>query len=176
MSFDVTKEYDVQDLTDVKADKSLFPATKGLKVRIQTAGPQTNKDKDIYSIKLELRVVDGIEQTNPETGETKMAYVNKPLFTGLLDLVYGADMSVKDRANNKWWKNNQHLVEFKNFCKALDLPLAGLKINDDFYGDLIGKEILVDVTHEAETANDSEGKKVKTGEFREKLRNWKKVS
>ena len=168
--FQVTEEVDVVDLTDVKKDKQLFPVTSGLKVRINKAATQANKDKDIYSLKLELRIVDGLANN-----EGVMQYINKPLFTGIMDLVYGAKLDVKDRASNKWWKSSQHLVEFKNFCKGLDIDLKGIKVDDSFLSNLIGKEILVDVTHEAQTMNDAEGNKVKTGEFREKLKNWKKA-
>jgi hypothetical protein len=168
--FNVTDPYDVQDLTDVKQDKNLLPVTKGLKVLISKAAPQANKDKDIYSLKLELRIVDGIQNADGVA-----QYINKPMFTGIMDLVYGADTTVKGRSESNWWKNKQHLVEFKNFCKALDISLSGIKINDDFFTELIGKELLVDVTHEAETATDATGNRVKTGEFREKLKNWKKA-
>ena len=169
--FDVVDGYDVQDLTDVKAEQNLTPVAKGLKVRIAKASNQANKDKDIYSLKLELRIVDGIVNNDGVA-----QYVNKPLFTGIMDLVYGAQLDVKDRSNNKWWKASQHLVEFKNFCKALDIELKGIKIGDEFFSNLIGKEVLVDITHEAQTMNDAEGNKVKTGEFREKLKGWKKAS
>lgn len=170
-SFEVVDSYDVQDLTDVKQDKNLLPVTNGLKVRISKASAQANKDKDIYSLKLELRIVDGIPSP-----EGVMQYVNKPMFTGVMDLVYGAKTDIKGRDTNKWWKNKQHLVEFKNFCKALDIPLGGIVINDDFFSNLIEKELLVNVKHEAQTMTDTQtGEKVKTGEFREKLSGWKKV-
>lgn len=171
--FEVVDEYEVQDLTEVKAERNLLPVTKGLKVRINKAATQMNKAKDIYSLKLELRVVDGIMDT--ATGDPK--YINKPLFTGIMDLVYGAkDAATRDKPGKSWWKNLQHLVGFTEFCKALDIPSKGIKINDEFLSNLIGKEILVDVTHEAETATNSEGDKVATGDFREKLKNWKKVA
>ena len=169
--FDVTDRYEVQDLTNIKQESTLMPVTKGLKVRISKASTQENKDKDIYSLKLELRVVDGILNN-----EGIAQYINKPLFTGIMDLVYGAKLDVKDRANNKWWKNNQHLVEFKNFCNALDIPLSGIKIDDEFIANLINKEFLVDVLHEAQTLPDADGNRVKTGEFREKLKNFKKAA
>lgn len=169
--FEVTDAYDVQDLTDVKQDKNLLPVTNGLKVRIAKASKQENKDKDIYSLKLELRIVDGIPNADGVA-----QYVNKPMFTGIMDLVYGAKTDIKARDTNKWWKNKQHLVEFKNFCKALDISLSGIVINDEFFSNLIGKEVLVNVTHEAQTMADPQtGEKVKTGEFREKLKGWKKV-
>ena len=168
--FEVMDGYDVADLTDIKQESNLTPVTKGLKVRIAKASNQANKDKDIYSLKLELRIVDGIVNS-----EGVAQYVNKPLFTGIMDLVYGAKLDVKERSGNKWWKNNQHLLEFKNFCKALDIPLSGIKITDKFFSNLIGREVLVDVTHEASTTLDSDGNRQKTGEFREKLKNFKKA-
>lgn len=174
--FDVMPEYEVADLTDVKQDRDLFPVTSGLKVRINKAGNQANKDKDIFSLKLDLRPVDGIQVTDPESGETTAKFVNKPIFTSIMDLVYGADLSVKDRATNKWWKNNQHLVEFKNFCTALDIPVKGIKVNDEFFSSLIGREILVNVLHEADSKKDETGKKVSLGTFSQKLKGWKKSS
>lgn len=165
------EQYDVQDLTDVKADKNLFPVTKDLKVRINAADTQMNKNKNIYALKLELRTVEPTE-----VGEGNTIKANYPLFTGLMDLVYGADLTVDERGDNKWWKNNQHLVEFKNFLKALDMPLAGIKVNDQWLSDLIGRELLVSVLHEANKVADPEtGKKVATGDFSQKLKNWKKA-
>ena len=163
--FDVTEEFDVQDLTDVKADKNLFPATKDLLVRVNKASTQMNKNKNIYSLKLELRTVN-----ETPMAEGKVIKAEYPIHTSIMDLVYGADMKVDDRENNKWWKNSQHLVEFKNFCKALDIPLSGIRVNDGFLADLLGREVLVTVVHEAEKVN-----KVATGEFNQKLRNWKKA-
>src|SRR3990167_834664 len=150
--FEVVDEYEVQDLTDVKAEKNLFPASKDLKVRIEKGETAMNEDKDIYSLKLTLRVVDGIPG---EGGE--MVRINAPIFSGFMDLVYGAKIDVKGRADNKWWKNNQHLVEFKNLLNALDIPLKGVKVNDQFISDMLSKELLVTVRHDAETIADPNG-------------------
>lgn len=174
--FDVIDEVEVADLTDVKQDRDLFPVTSGLKVRINKASKQQNKDKDITSLKLDIRPVDGIQVTDPESGETVAKYVNKPIFTSIMDLVYSADTKVKGRGENKWWKNNQHLVEFKNFCVALDIPLSGIKVNDQFLSDLVGRELLVSVKHEADSKKDEQGKKVLLGTFSQKLHSWKKAN
>ena len=168
--FEVVDQFEVQDLTDVKAEKNLFPVVKDMKVRINKAALQTNKDKDIYALKLELRVVDGIPNADGEIGR-----VNQPIFNSLMDLVYGANTEVKGRDTNKWWKNKQHLVEFKNFVTALGLPLSGIKVNDEFLSNMIGQEVLVSVKHEAETTTDDQGNKVKTGDFQQKLYGWKKA-
>lgn len=174
--FDVSNDVEVADLTDVKQDRNLFPVCKGLKVRINKAASQQNQDKDISSLKLDVRPVEGLEVTDPDSGETLHKYVNAPIFTSIMDLVYSADLSVKGRSENKWWKNNQHLVEFKNLCVALDIPLKGIKVNDQFLSELIGKEVLVSVKHEEDTKKDEHGKKVKLGTFSQKLYGWKKVA
>lgn len=174
--FDVIDEVEVADLTDVKEDRQLFPVTSDLKVRINKASKQQNKDKDITSLKLDVRPVDGIEVTDPDSGETTQKYVNAPIFTSIMDLVYSAKLDVKGRDSNKWWKNSQHLVEFKNFCAALDIPLKGIKVNDQFLSDLVGRELLVSVKHEEDSKKDEQGKKVKLGTFSQKLYRWKKAA
>jgi len=86
--FNVQEPLDVQDLSDVKEEKNLTPVTKNLKVRVAKAGLMSNENKEqnkvanIKSLKLELRIVDGIATVDTESGETIMKYVNKPLFTG----------------------------------------------------------------------------------------------
>lgn len=168
--FEVVDGYEVQDLTDVKADRNLFPVTKDLLVRIDKAAVQTNKNKNIYALKLELRTVN-----ETQVSEDKVIKANYPLFNGLMDLVYGAKMDVDGRAENKWWKNSQHLVEFKNLCKALDISLTGIKVNDEFLSSLLGREVLVSVVHEVEKVTNEAGEKVPTGEFNQKLKGWKKA-
>ena len=50
------------------------------------------------------------------------------------------------------------------------------QLRDEFVAELIGKELLVDVVHEAQTNMDaSTGERTKTGEFKEKLKGWKKA-
>ncbi len=168
--YEVIDAFDVQDLSEVKQDSNLFPATKDLKVRIAKAQTQKNKDEDIYSLKLELRVVDGIPNNDGGTSR-----VNAVLFNSLMDLVYGANTEVKGRSENRWWKNKQHLVEFKNLMNALGISLSGIKINEEFLSSLVGQEVLVTVRHEAETIKNSDGTKTKTGSFQQKLGNWKKA-
>lgn len=189
---EVTQEVEVQDLTDVKQERSILPVTKALKVRIAKAGtvsnanPEKGKVADTKGLELELRVVDGIEQEDKESGEITMKFVNKPLFVSrALELCYWADMNaVAESGKNKgkvrteipWWSKKQQYVGFKAFCEALGLPLKGLKVNDAFLAELVGKELLVDVQHEAQTAANAEGAYVSTGEFRERLTNWKKAA
>lgn len=190
--FQVTDEQEVADLTETKEQRSIMPVVKALKVRIakgevaSNANPKEGKVADIKGLKLEVRVVEGVETHDQETGEVSFKYVNKPLFTGLMDLVFWADLEVvgtkgknagKARKDVDWWKNDQHRVEFKKFLTALDLPLKGLKINDEFFANLSGREVLVDIQHEKEQVlNPETGAYVDTGRLSERLKNWKKAA
>lgn len=174
--FNVNEPVDVQDLAEVKEERSLTPPAKVVKVRISKAAVQTTQDKDIKSLKLELRIADGIPMVNKESGETEMRYQNKPLFTGIMDIVIWADLSVKERSTKDWWNKKQHLIGLKQFCQALDIPLTGLQVNDEFISSLIGRELAVDIQHEEETVLNEQGKREKTGTYRERLRNWKKIA
>ena len=182
--FDVLEDIEVEDLTTVRETRSVMPAVSGLKVRIHKAAVQSNNDDDIKSLRLQLHVVDGIE-TATDDGSVEYKYKGKMLFTGLMDLVFKADLTVvsknpkhggKRREEVDWWKNHQHRVEFSKFCKALELPLQGLRVNDDFLNQITGQEITVDVKLEAETQADADGNRYATGQFRERLKNWAPVS
>lgn len=166
--FDVTDEINVGDLSEIKEDRQLVPVTKALKVRISKASVMENKDKDLKGLKLEIRIVDGIQDAN---GVAK--FVNKPLFTGIMDLCFYADPETR---NSTWFQNKQHMIEFKKFCTAIGVDIKDVRINDAFLSDLIGKEVLVDIQHEEDTAPDETGTRQKLGTFRERLRNWKKVA
>ena len=114
--FEVTEEIMVGDLTEVKEQRSVIPPTQNLKVRINKAGVQENKNKDIRSLKLDLRIVDGIEVLDKESGVSELKYVNKPLFTNLMDLCFWADPSTK---NSNWFVTKQHLLGLKKFFISL---------------------------------------------------------
>lgn len=168
---EVPEEVIVGDLTDVVETKNILPVAQRVKMVIRKAETQATKAKDIKSLKLELRIVDGIANA-----EGIPQYVNKPVFTGLMDLVYWGDLSVKGRDQKSWWTTKQYLIEFKKFCKALDLDLKEVKVNEDFLEALKDREICVDVQHEEETALDeATGQRVKLGTFKERLKNWRKA-
>lgn len=173
--FEVTEETEVQDLTEVKEQRTLVPATKDVKFVIYNASTQASKDKSIKSLKLELQIVDGIEVFNPETQEKEIKFIGRKMFTGFMDLVYWADMTKAGRTDSDWWKNNQHLVGFKQLCMALGISLAGIKVNDKFVTELVGRNVLATITHEEDTAVDEKGARQKTGVFRERLKFWKKA-
>lgn len=170
--FDVTDEVIVQDLDEVKEQRHLTPATNDVKVKISKASIIENKAKDIKGLKLEVRIVDGIPVQNEDTGDMEIKYVNKPEFTSVMDLCFWANPETR---NSKWFKNRQHLLQFSKFIKALGLDMKEVRVNDDFLESLIGQELLVNIIHEERTIKDEEGKRIGTGIFDSRLKEWKKI-
>lgn len=173
--FQVTDEIDVPNLEDIKEQRTLKPAAKDVLFSIVSAAIITTNNKDIKSLDLRLRIVDGIDVMDKDSGEMEKKFIGAIMPTGHMTLVVWADKMVGERPNSDWWKNDQHMVGFKQFCMALDIPLSGIKVNDDFLASLAGREVRATIVHEEETVKDAEGKKQKTGTFREKLRFWKKA-
>lgn len=176
----VTDPIVVEDMSEVKEKRSLTPIAQKVKVRINKASVQTSNAGDIKGLNCELRIVDGIEVLDHETGMSELKYVNKPLFTSMMDLCVWAAASKSDPSVNpkyQWWKDKQHLVGFKQFLTALGYDVkTPPTINDDFLQELIGREILIDIQHEEESAVDQNtGERKKLGTFRERVRNFRSI-
>lgn len=170
--FSVVDEVVVGDLTAVQ--QAITPVAQGVKVRIAKASVDTSKDKALKSLKVELKIVDGIPVQSADTGELKFKFQNKSLFPGFMELCIWADSTVK---NTQWYKNQQHLLGFKQFCQALEIDIKDVKINDEWLASLIGRELLVSIRHEEETAvNPETGKREKTGTLRERIGQFKKAA
>lgn len=171
VEFQVTDEVVVGDLTAVQ--QAITPVAQNVRVRIAKATVDKSKDGALKTLKTELRVVEGIPVVNQTTGEAELKFQNKPLFPGFMELCVWADPSVK---NTQWYKNQQHLLGFKQFCQALDLDIKSVRINDEFITSLIGRELLISIRHEEETAvNPENGKREKTGSLRERIGQFKKA-
>lgn len=173
--FQVTDQIDVPDLSEIKEQRTLIPATKDVLFRINSGAVIATNNKDIKSLDLELEIVDGISVLNKETGEQEVKFIGRKMRTGHMTLCVWADKTVGARPSSDWWKNDQHMVGFKQFVMALGLPLAGIKVTDEWIGDLAGKEVKASIVHEEDTVKDADGNKQKTGTFREKLKFWKKA-
>lgn len=171
--FQVNDQIDVPDLADVKEQRSLVPAAKDVLFKIESGAIVASNAKDIKSLDLTLVIVEGIEVL--EEGEKVIRFQGRKMKTGHMTLCVWADKTVGARPASDWWKNDQHLVGFKQFCMALDIPLSGIKVNDDFLASLAGREVRATIVHEEETTKDQTGAKQKTGTFREKLKFWKKA-
>jgi len=169
----VAEPQEVEDLTDVKEERRAKPLCKGLKVRIFKASANKTKNGDLKYINLELQIVDGIEIINKETEEAELKYVNSKVFTRMMDTCYWANPETKTK---QYFVHKQHLVGFKKLMSALELPLKGTVVNDEFIQSITGREILIDIIHEKETVlNESTGKYDETGNLRDRAVNFAKV-
>lgn len=174
--FDVVDSIDVGNLNEVQS--AVMPQAQNVKISISKASVKKSKDGDLKSLNCEFKIVDGILSTNPETGEEKLQYVGKAIFPSFMDLLVWANPETK---TSTWYKNKQHLLGFKEFCKALELDLSSVKVDDEFCTALIGKELTCNIVHEAETANQLDqatGKteRVKTGAVSVRLKAFRKVA
>lgn len=173
--FQVTDQIEVPDLADVKEQRSLVPAAKDVRFRVVSGAVMASKDKSIKGLNLRLSIVEGIDVLNKDTGEMESKFAGREMTTGLMTLVVWADKTVGLRPSSDWWKNDQHLVGFKQFCMAMGIPLAGIKVNDTFIGDLVSREVIATITHEEGSVKDETGAKQRTGVFQEKLKFWKRA-
>lgn len=164
VGFEVTDEVQVGDLSAVQTQ--ILPVAQNVKVRVVKASVDSSKDKALKTLKVELKIVDGIP-----VGD-EMKYINKSIFPGFMDLCVWADPAIKTSA---WYQSKQHLLGFKTFCQALDIDVKDVKINDEFLSSLIGLELTVNIGHEEETVVGEDGKRVKTGTLRERIRGFRKV-
>ena len=169
--FQVMDELAVGDLTAVQ--QAITPVAQNVRVRIAKAKVEASKDGNLKTLKTELKIVEGIPVMNKDSGEAELKFQNKSLFPGFMELCVWANTAVK---NTQWYKNQQHLLGFKQFCQALSIDIKDVKINDEFLSSLIGRELLVSIRHEEETAiNPESGKREKTGTLRERIGQFKKA-
>lgn len=183
--FDVNDEVLVGDIDQVREERQVLPPTSNVLVKIKSAtltsnaNDKTEAPATLKGINCQFVVQEGIEvpvldEDNNPTGETELKYKNSHLSTmRALDLCIWADPDTK---TSRWFKNKQHLVEFQKFCKALDIPLKGISVNDEFLTNLVGRELRLDITREANQSKDIEtGEYKDNGTFRNRVRNFKKV-
>lgn len=167
--FEVTDGIAVGDLNEVQS--AIMPQAQNVKIRIAKAAIKASKAGDLKSLNCEFKIVDGIDVA----GELK--FQNKSLFPGFMDILVWADPATKV---SPWYKSKQHLMGFKEFCKALDIELSSVVVNDEFIANLIGRELTCNIVHEAETSNVQDpdtGKieRVKTGQMNIRLKSFRKA-
>ncbi len=147
--FEVVGECEIGDLSDVKQEKILIPPTKAAKLEIKKASIKLNADETYRRINVALALVDGI--TDAE-GNTK--YKGKTVF---VSPCYYAD---PNKYTKDWFKKRQHLVELKNFLKAVDIDISNVKVNDELLNELRGKIVVGDVEQVANNYTAKDGTKV----------------
>lgn len=167
--FDVTDGIAVGDLNEVQ--NQITPQGQNVKIRIAKANVKPSKAGDLKSLNCEFKIVDGIMID----GEPK--YQGKSIFPSFMDILVWADPATKV---SPWYKSKQHLMGFKEFCKALDIELSSVTVNDEFIANLIGRELTCNIVHEAETSlsvdpDTGKQERVKTGQMNVKLKNFRKA-
>lgn len=159
----------VGDLTAVQQE--MLPQAQGVRVVIDKAEVKVNADKDLKSLKVELRILDGIEVHDPITGEAQVKYQGKKVFPGFMDLCIWANPETR---SGQWFKGKQHLLGFKQLCQALQIDLAKVTVDQEFLSELIGRELFVNIVHQEDTVKDETGKRQKTGQISERITGFKR--
>jgi hypothetical protein len=131
--FDVNVDVELGDMSGIT--DVLEPAAR---VRFKVKQAELNRvEKDgvwkMTRLKTQLQVGDvGVD------GNGK--YAGKVLF-GELIVAHNPEVYTKD-----WWKNRQYLMDVKQFIKALGYDVkAPPTLNDQFLGEIIGREVLADI-------------------------------
>jgi len=150
--FAVVEEVSLGDLSNVKEEKPLIPPTSKVRFLIKTASADDN-NKNWRVLNLELRIVDGIQ-----VGEI-LKYKNKPMFQRVC---YYAPKEATNKkgmlyADCEWFQKKQHLVEFVNLCKALDIETKDVKVNNAFVVGLVGKYVVANIIQKPNTYTKTDG-------------------
>ncbi len=168
--FDVTESFDMDDLGDqqggvMDAYRKVPFVIRKAKVRIQDSVSEVTGDKVWGAKRLSLEVA-----ISPLGVDGEGKYKGKVLFADLM-LSFNQEDFPK-RQESEWWQKKAR-YDTKEFFTALGIPLKGTKVNDEFLASLQGREFLADITKkERETKKD--GAYVKTGEFENELKNFKR--
>lgn len=183
--FNVTEEVDLGDVESIQESRSIKPQAQGIRVMIQkpavrkaledNSKPEGIDNRVAYKyLNCVFKILDGIsvpvydDNGNP-TGETEMKYKNSVVFPNRMDLIFWHNPEIK---TSNWWANKQYIFGFKQLLTALGFNLKEVKINDAFLKQIKDKEILIDITHEAEQENKG-GEWVDKGTFRERIKNFR---
>jgi len=163
----VVEETEVQDMTNVPdTDQSLFPVSADVRVHIKRAGSQESNDGMIKVLLLGLQAMEGVPGIHPETGEEIMKYQGAYINHGFITFTYWVDPERPNPKGTDWVSAGKAFIGFKQLLKALDKPLVGVRVNDEFMRSLIGNDLIVDVNQE---------KNKDTGVVSNKIRNIKKA-
>ena len=174
-------------LTDCKEIKKILPQASGVRVRIDKASVKDNSYEGSVPyrefLNLQLRIVDGISFVD-ENGEAQTEFKNKCFFTDKNDLEVWADpLHEFNVSMEKYGKSGAYLVPIRKFLLEAGQGVKGLTVNST--RELVkklceekafdGMEFEVNVIHASKWKPNEAGKIVKTGEFKNQFKNWKKA-
>jgi hypothetical protein len=150
---------DVGNLDDVKEERQVIPAAKGVELLIIKAEAKSNDANTYRRINLQLKLTKGID--------VEGKYKNKVVFGSVC---YYADPNVyvKD-----FFKKKQHLVQLKYLKNSVGWQYN--TVDQAFLVELQGKTILGDITVKKNTTylDDGKGGKVAETYLTNEVRNYK---
>ena len=165
--YDIVDDVEIGDLTDQQG--GLLDRASRVSFEIRKATVRTTEDKEnnknwmVKKLALEVAVcAGGID------GEGKSA--NSRLFPEFI-LKFN-EKDYPEKYGSDWWQNKSRYPT-KMLFKALDIPLKGLTVNDDFLINLVGREFVADIKQKQKQEKVN-GKYVKIdGEFENELTNFR---
>ena len=152
---------DVGNLDEVREERQVIPATRGVKLIIAKAENMINKDNTYRQINLQLNLVDGLVDTK---------YKNKAVFTRVC---YYADPNVYTK---EWFAKRQHLVQLKYLKRAIGF--TSNVVDGHLLEDLVGKQLLGDIIIRKRKIllDDGTGNKEEVEQLDNEVRNFKALS
>lgn len=148
---------DVGNLDEVREERQVIPATKGVKFQIVKAEATSNKENTYRQIALQLNMVDGIEGK----------YKGKPLFARVC---YYADPNAYTK---DFFTHKQHLVQLKYLKRAIGWETN--TVDGHLMEELVGKQVLADITIKKRKVflDDGNGGKTEEEVMDNEVRNFK---
>jgi hypothetical protein len=128
---EVTDEVAIGDLSTIKEDKPLIPPTRGVKLRIKKAETEIFKEGAFRNIKMQLQLVDGID----EEGK----YKNSVVFQSVN---YYADPEIY---TSEFFTERKNLRDLKHLLNAVELSDKSV-VNDQLIAELGGQVVTGDIT------------------------------
>ena len=149
---------DVGNLEDVKEERQVIPASKGVELLVVKAEIKSNEKNTYRSINLQLKLTQGLVDGK---------YKNKMIFGRVC---YYADPNVYTK---DFFTKKQHLIQLKYLKRAIGYESN--TVDGHFIEALTGKQLLGDITVKKSTfqIDDGKGGKETVEQLDNEVRNYK---
>jgi hypothetical protein len=152
---------DVGNLDDVKEERQVIPASKGVELQIVNAEIKANKANTYRSIKLQLRLTQGLVDGK---------YKNKIVFTSVC---YYADPTVYTK---DFFTKKQHLIQLKYLKRAIGYESN--TVDGHLIDELNNKQLLGDIVVKKSKfmVDNGKGGKEEIEQLDNEVKNFKSMS
>lgn len=167
--FDVTEEVDIGDVSTQEGNDVIEKAAR-VRFEIRKASVRDYTKKEESEWRKKFLALDLAVSSDGVDGEGK--YANKHFFQDLLLIANTSSFPELDTENYK----TKGRFDLKVFLKAMGYdPAKPPKVNDDFLTDLVGREVIADITKREIQNPPAEpgGKWVGTGEYKNEIKNFR---